>query len=91
MQRKNKFKLVTFAMLLALLPSMNFEVISQAFNNGHVEQASLGKVFSPQETEAKTPSNQGVIKSNVPARSNLNRHCLFRKWFAFCWLALLSS
>lgn len=70
MQRKNKFKLVTFAMLLALLPSMNFEVISQAFNNGHVEQASLGKVFSPQETEAKTPSNQGVIKSNVPARSN---------------------
>lgn len=59
MQRKNKFKLVTFAMLLALLPSMNFEVISQAFNNGHVEQASLGKVFSPQETEAKTPSNQG--------------------------------
>ncbi|GAX48040.1 beta strand repeat-containing protein [Pseudolactococcus reticulitermitis] len=72
MQRKNKFKLVTFAMLLALLPSMNFGAVSQAFSSGNVKQASLGKLFSPQEVGATTTSKGTLIKSIVPTGSLFN-------------------
>lgn len=74
MQRKNKFKLVTFAMLLALVPSMNLGAISQAFSSGRVTPTSLGKMLSPQEVGATTSntSMNTMLKSVVPTSSTFN-------------------
>ncbi|AYG00855.1 beta strand repeat-containing protein [Lactococcus allomyrinae] len=74
MQRKNKFKLVTFAMLLALVPSMNLGAIPQAFSSGRVTPTSLGKMLSPQEVGATTSntSMSTMLKSVVPTSSTFN-------------------
>src|SRR5574340_745499 len=71
MQRKYKFKLVTFIMLLALVPSMNLGTIPQDFNSGRVTSTSLGKMLSPQEVGATTSNTHmsSMLKSVVPTGS----------------------
>ncbi|WP_461216919.1 beta strand repeat-containing protein [Lactococcus cremoris] len=71
MQRKYKFKLVTFIMLLALVPSMNLGTIPQDFNSGRVTPTSLGKMLSPQEVGATTSNTHmsSMLKSVVPTSS----------------------
>ena len=71
MQRKYKFKLVTFIMLLALVPSMNLGTIPQDFNSVRVTSTSLGKMLSPQEVGATTSNTHmsSMLKSVVPTGS----------------------
>ncbi len=66
MSRKNKFKLVTLAMLLALLPSMNLETAYHIFQEGYVAQTSLSKVLSPQAVNATTSKQQPLLKTTAP-------------------------
>ncbi|GAX48033.1 hypothetical protein RsY01_1647 [Lactococcus reticulitermitis] len=66
MQRKNKFKLVTLAMLLALLPSMNFEAIYHAYRIDHVKPVPVSQVLSPQKVGAESPI---IERSQVPTRT----------------------
>ncbi|MDT2856861.1 beta strand repeat-containing protein [Lactococcus lactis] len=74
MQRKYKFKLVTFIMLLALFSSMNLGAISQGINSGPITATSLGKVLSSQEVGATTSntSMNTMLKSVVPTSSTFN-------------------
>ncbi|MGV9027386.1 hypothetical protein ACN9TE_10685 [Lactococcus lactis] len=74
MQRKYKFKLVTFIMLLALVSSMNLGAIFQGINSEPITATSLGKVLSSQEVGATTSntSMNTMLKSVVPTSSTFN-------------------
>lgn len=79
MQRKYKFKLVTFIMLLSLLPTINFNGFSSESKKGNVKINSLEKMLSSQGVSAATNS-QSVSPSSTtfngksvsqPTRPNL--------------------
>lgn len=73
MQRKYKFKLVTFIMLLSLLPTINFNGFSSESNKENVKINSLEKMLSSQGVSAATQTlinRQSVSPSGTTFNGN---------------------
>lgn len=73
MQRKYKFKLVTFIMLLSLLPTINFNGFSSESKKENVKINSLEKMLSSQGVSAATQTlinSQSVSPSGTTFNGN---------------------
>lgn len=73
MQRKYKFKLVTFIMLLSLLPTINFNGFSSESKKENVKINSLEKMLSSQGVSAATQTlinRQSVSPSGTTFNGN---------------------